>query len=539
MVMAFHRKYRPLRVSELDQEKVRKRFEKVLETGEVAQAYLFSGPRGTGKTSSARILAAVLNCDKNEKASVAMLEKDGKGLSKKRPVFAEPCGECDSCRAIRAGASTAVVEIDAASNRGIDDIRQLRDRVGLVPGDGLVSVYIIDEVHMLTKEAFNALLKTLEEPPRHVVFCLCTTEEHKLPDTVVSRCVKVGFARASSDEVARSFSRVMKDLGLKVEKEAAEMIAKMAEGSFRDAMNLLERFKGVEEKVTVTMVKEELGGGESVPVLFELMIEGQTKRALGVVEQLEASGAEPKWAARELVEMARERMVESIETGGEVGEYVELIEVMGKAFSRFSGVPIAMLPVEMAVVEYCLGREGGTGGQSKTVVEPNKIKRVEKEAEKKAAVGQKADKEPEAEHGKVENGGKDKSVSVLGRMTERFGVDEELVREKWSQVLQLVEKENHGLVTLLKRAKVDKVMGDQIGLVVGYKFHKEQLEQHRYLEIVERVLETVYGGRLKVKCLVESGRLPKELKEHENLSGKIEGDDASLAAAVEEVFGVS
>jgi len=202
--VSFYLKYRPQRVGELDLVSVRESLGRILKSGRFAHAYLFAGPKGTGKTSSARILAKVLNCvDNNGKPKN---QKTNKLKNKKETTqeLREPCGKCGSCKAIVGGSSMAVMEMDAASNRGIDDIRELRERVALAPAGGKYAVYVIDEVHMLTTEAFNALLKTLEEPPAHAVFVLCTTEVHKLPGTVVSRCTQVKFTKASRGEVVAS-----------------------------------------------------------------------------------------------------------------------------------------------------------------------------------------------------------------------------------------------------------------------------------------------------------------------------------------------
>ena len=177
---SFYLKYRPQTIADLDLKSVREFFARLVKSGKTHHAYLFAGPRGTGKTSAARILAKIINCDK------------GRG---------EPCNRCDACVAITRGNWPDLMEIDAASNRGIDDVRALRETVGLAPLRGRNKVYLIDEAHMLTPEAFNALLKTLEEPREEVVFILATTEPDKLPETVVSRCIRVNFNRASKEEL--------------------------------------------------------------------------------------------------------------------------------------------------------------------------------------------------------------------------------------------------------------------------------------------------------------------------------------------------
>src|SRR3712207_2287970 len=211
-----YRKWRPRRFGGIvGQEPVVRTLRRAIETGRVAHAYLFSGPRGTGKTSTAKVLAMGLNCEKGPTP--------------------EPDGTCESCRAIINNSSLDVLEMDAASNRGIDEIRDLRDRVNLAPAQGRVKVYIIDEVHMLTTEAFNALLKMLEEPPEHVVFVLATTEKHKVLPTIVSRCQSFDFRQPGVSLLAEKLREIAVAEGIRAEPEALTIIAREGRGSFRDA----------------------------------------------------------------------------------------------------------------------------------------------------------------------------------------------------------------------------------------------------------------------------------------------------------------
>ncbi len=536
----FRRLYRPSRVSELDQKRVREFFEGVLKSGRISSAYLFTGPKGTGKTSTARILAAVLNCEKNEK------------LETEQGRLQEPCGKCEMCMAIRKGRSTAVVEIDAASNRGIDDVRQLRERVGLMPTEGRRAVYIVDEVHMLTKEAFNALLKTLEEPPEHVVFCLCTTEEEKLPGTIISRCTRVGYTRATKEEIVRSLRRVIKkeklDRKLVNEEEVLEAIAGSADGSFRDAIKVLEQVAD-EEKIELADVLAVVGTGVGgVDRLMMMMEEGRVREALEVVEEMEMAGADMKLVSKRLVALAMERLRMGVRREGKVeGKMVELIEVVSKAFSRFGQVPIPALPVEMAVVEYGLKYSSeveevddvGKEGEKETEGEVDKeemgaegLQSVDKEI-----IGSKRKKvEKKLEKNKNETSGTNKVKKKSKSLMVELKLEE--VKKNWGKVLAAVEKENHGLVTVLKRAEVCECGEDGIGLVVSYKFHKEQLEQQRYLSVMERVVEEVFGSRVKLNFRVEKGRkISPEMASHDNVTAVVPREDQDLIETVEEVFG--
>src|ERR671917_1059285 len=236
--VSLYRKWRPRTFDTIvGQEPVVRTLRRAIETDRVAHAYLFSGPRGTGKTSTAKVLAMGLNCE--------------------RGPTPEPDGSCESCRAIVNNSSLDVVEMDAASNRGIDEIRDLRDRVNLAPVAGRVKVYIIDEVHMLTAEAFNALLKMLEEPPEHVVFVLATTEKHKVLPTIISRCQSFDFRRPSVETLSEKLNEISKAEGIAVEPAALTVIAREGRGSFRDAEGLLDQLSSFAEgEITTGMVRE-------------------------------------------------------------------------------------------------------------------------------------------------------------------------------------------------------------------------------------------------------------------------------------------
>jgi DNA polymerase III subunit gamma/tau len=246
---------------------------RAIETDRVSHAYLFSGPRGTGKTSTAKVLAMGLNCEKGPTA--------------------EPDGTCDSCRAIVGNSSLDVLEMDAASNRGIDEIRDLRDKVNLAPAAGRVKVYIIDEVHMLTAEAFNALLKMLEEPPEHVVFVLATTEIHKVLPTIISRCQSFDFRRPGIETLTEKLAEISEAEGIEVEPEALTVIAREGRGSFRDAEGLLDQLSSFSEgRITASMVRELLGGvgPEALIETTYALSERRAADALLVVDRLTGEG---------------------------------------------------------------------------------------------------------------------------------------------------------------------------------------------------------------------------------------------------------
>jgi DNA polymerase-3 subunit gamma/tau len=309
-----YRKWRPRRFSEVvGQEPVVRTLSRAIETGRVVHAYLFSGPRGTGKTSTAKVLAMGLNCIKGPTP--------------------EPDGTCESCRAIINNSSLDVVEMDAASNRGIDEIRDLRDRVNLAPVAGRMKVYIIDEVHMLTPEAFNALLKMLEEPPEHVVFALATTEKHKVLPTIISRCQGFDFRRPGVETLVKKLAEIAEAEGIPVEPEALTVIAREGRGSFRDAEGLLDQLSSFGEgRITAAMVRELLGsvGPEALLETTAALHERRAADALRVVDRLSNEGRDLGQFVGELLSHLRTLMllphapeVALAEVGAEEGEALE------------------------------------------------------------------------------------------------------------------------------------------------------------------------------------------------------------------------
>lgn len=286
--VALYRKWRPQGFDSLvGQEAVRTALTNALETGRIAHAYLFAGPRGTGKTSTAKILAKAVNCEHGPTPN--------------------PCNECQNCVRINDGTSMDVFEIDAASNRGIDEIRDLREKVAFAPVNGRYKVYIIDEVHMLTTEAFNALLKTLEEPPPHVIFILATTEPHKIPATIHSRCQRFDFKRVTDSDIVKRLREVADGSGIAADDDALQLIAVQADGGIRDALSLLDQCGVMAECVSAETVRSVLGivGREALRELVKAVGEGNVPKSLELLEALLAGGKDVKQIITELAEYLR------------------------------------------------------------------------------------------------------------------------------------------------------------------------------------------------------------------------------------------
>ncbi len=295
---ALYRKYRPQSFSDVvGQDHITKTLKNELDCGKIVHAYLFTGTRGTGKTTCAKILAKAVNC-----------------LS---PINGDPCGECEICRMVAADEATDIVEMDAASNNGVDDIRELREQVNFSPAACKYRVYIIDEVHMLSGAAFNALLKTLEEPPEHVVFILATTEVHKLPATILSRCQRFDFRRIDSAEIVGRLKYVANEEGLTLTDDAATLIASAADGGMRDALSILDLCASHSSDITEDTVANvcSMAGGDYLIKMADLIKNGATEQALTLIDELHNSSVDMLRLLSELTNHFRDLMIVKVVKG--------------------------------------------------------------------------------------------------------------------------------------------------------------------------------------------------------------------------------
>ena len=354
MSEVFYRKWRPKRLDEVvGQEPVTRTLRQAVALGRVAHAYLFCGPRGTGKTSTARILAKAVNC-----------------LS---PQEGEPDNSCDICLSINEGRALDLIEIDAASNRGIDDIRDLSEKVHFTPNQARLKVYIIDEVHMLTEYAFNALLKTLEEPPDHAIFVLATTEVQKVPLTVISRCQRFDFRRIAVGDMVDKLAQLSRDEGVVVDDEALELISRSASGSLRDAENILEQVVvSYGSPVTEEHVRDllELGNDEAALELVGHIIACDVRGGLRVINEVADQGSDLRQLHRGVMEYLRgvlliktdagiaarfpREVVATLRSQADTASVDRLVQTL----KTFAGVQLqrdasSPLPLELAVVESC------------------------------------------------------------------------------------------------------------------------------------------------------------------------------------------
>jgi len=497
--MAFYLTYRPQKIADLDLKIVRELLGEILGSKNIPHAFLFVGPKGTGKTSSARIVAKSLNC---------VGKKKNKG---------EPCNKCEMCKAISQARAIDLIEIDAASNRGIDDIRDLREKIKLAPAQAKKKIYIIDEVHMLTNQAFNALLKTLEEPPDHAMFVLCTTEPHKLPETIVSRCWRVDFNKATIEEVVRSLKKVVKGEKITIKDDDLKLIAGQVDGSFRDGVKILEQLAASSKKISSKKIKEWLEQGMAELNTDEWLVgvyKGEKEKALKELNKAVNKGMDVSKFILKILERLRQVLLKKWQVNVEGEDIVEMDDInkirslarlFDKAGQEVKYSMIEVLPLELAVMEWG-GAERDSDGDF-----------AEKTGEE--AVEKKTDK-VEIKYSKKQ-----------GRL------DIKQVEDKWKDVLAAMKPHNHSLEALLRATKPAGFDGKFLMLEVFYKFHKERLETDRYRQIVEEVASQILLTPVSIRYSL--AQKIKEIKETEasnvDITAKVDNDIINTA---EEIFGV-
>lgn len=538
MTQALYRKWRPQKWEDVsDQGHVIQTLRNAVAAERIGHAYLFSGPRGTGKTSVARLLAKAVNCLDENPAE-------------------RPCNHCQYCQAVSKGAFLDMIEIDAASNNGVDDVRDLREKINYSPNQGRYKVYIIDEVHMLSSQAFNALLKTLEEPPPHAIFVLATTEIHKIPATVLSRCQRHEFKRASVEAISLQLKEISKKEKIPADGEALTLIARQATGSFRDAISLLDQMASTGEKITLENTHAILGTAASQNVL-ELVDAIQKNQASDGLNQLHAAldaGTDPRVLARQVVEYLRALLLIKLGNPEQADLSKETHKLADMHAAAFSNRQVLNMIREFNAAatdtrggwQPALSLELALAG---VMIEPEEHKKAVSIQDANSVVKEmvKLDKQEKPLVSKMES-----RKSGIDKPTTRVKINSESITEpiaadsldenkdmdsqaltrlkkEWQNIKKSVRQADPNLQAGLNSIKEYKVKEGVLFLIYGTDDILKKIYSDEFVTIVQKTILEFTQLDLKVSCMVMTadGKISAEVKPGSllaaglNLGGKI------------------
>ncbi len=527
--MVFYRKYRSQKIDELDSTHVRQSILSIL-SKEPPHAFLFTGPKGLGKTSAARIVAKAVNCEK--KKQEAGSKNQGEKKSKESNKI-EPCNKCEQCVSITNGMNMDVMEIDAASNRGIDEIRDLREKIWLAPLSASKKVYIIDEVHMLTTEAFNALLKTIEEPPDHAMFVLCTTEPQKVPATIISRCFHVQFNLATEDEIVRSIKRIVIGEKMSIDDDVLPLIAQRSEGGFRDAAKILEELslKSNEKKITKESFEKLYKTSTILLKVMDFLAAlkaRDTKSGLQVVTELVNEGVDLKFFIAETLMDLHKKLLINLGVGTEqtsqlpvnlrfeVNEIKSLSELLNKAYQEMKFAVLPQLPLELAIIEFIDSEKTLLSGAKQKAGDEVTVATLRKEVGgklmAKALYGNVIAKPGNSRSPTSQNVAADdkkkisETVIELMHVPANGEVTKEWMDALWKGIIEEMRKYNHTIAGVLRGCRIvsyDNLPAGRQGklLVIGaaYEFHKERLDDKKARQSLRSVCKMLTGNDVEIE----------------------------------------
>ncbi len=484
MTQALYNKWRPQKWDEIvGQQHVVQTLRNAVVGDRVAHAYLFAGPRGTGKTTAARLLAKAVNCLNEDPA-------------------ARPCNECAHCVAVNESRFLDLIEIDAASNTSVEDVRDLRDKINFTPNQGTYKVYIIDEVHMLSTAAFNALLKTLEEPPAHAIFILATTEMHKIPATVLSRCQRHEFRRVPLDDIVGQLKHIVEAEKLTAEPEALTLIARQSAGGMRDAISLLDQMASTGKEITLGLTQTVLGTATSQTViaLVSAVLDREPAAGMNAIHTALDSGTDSRRLARQVVDYLRALLLIQMGNASQVdlaadtlaqaerharafssSDVLRMIKAFNIAAADLRGGWQPSLPLELALAEVMEMPAAAAPTESR----PAAKALVEKKAEKLAS---KPAKETE------------KHVEVIGNVTL------EQLTKAWKQIRALIKPQSPSLDGLLNSCRLLEVKNGILVIGFSSELLRSKVDMPEQMEITRKAIVEVCGGELSVKCVITNAK---------------------------------
>jgi DNA polymerase-3 subunit gamma/tau len=520
----FYRKWRPQTFSEVaGQEHVIQTLLNAIKSGRIAHAYLFCGPRGIGKTSTARILAKAVNCQS--------------------PVGGEPCNKCDSCLSVNKGNALDIIEIDEASNRGIDDMNDLKERVNYSPNILRYKVYIIDEVHMITREGANAFLKTLEEPPPHVIFILATTDPHKIISTITSRCQRFDFHRLSSSAVISRLTHICGKEGISLDPESFKLIARATTGSLRDATNLLEQLitqYGTNIELAQAQAMLGISGDSRIGELARYIIAKDVSSGLKVINAVAADGLDLRQFNRELVDYLRQLLLAKSGSAemidATVDDLAEIQKLAGSAsldyllntVKLFSSIDLRLdsyspLPLELALVESVLSQhnkekaaepQGNREWQyQRPTPPPSKTVKPIEQARPSSLVNKPSKVAESTTPDYASDPAEQPALSEPLKMEDPS--DLEYLRTHWKDFINSMRGEgSQGNLDARLRHACEPVEIDGQVLKLGFyhEFHKNYIDNRKYLHLIEKKLKEVFGHTYTIACTMMPQGQKSELK---------------------------
>ncbi|KKQ27451.1 MAG: polymerase III, subunit gamma and tau protein [Candidatus Magasanikbacteria bacterium GW2011_GWC2_37_14] len=518
-IMALYHLYRPQKFSDVvAQEHIIKTITNQIATEKVAHAYLFSGSRGTGKTTTARLLAKALNCQ----------NRKGKDF--------EPCNTCSSCEEISSARSIDVIEIDAASHTGVDNVREnIIDSAQFRPSNSKYKIFIIDEAHMLSTAAFNALLKTLEEPPEYVIFILATTEMHKLPETIISRCQRFDFHKLDFAQSKKFLEKIAKEEGIKIDREVIERIIIKSEGAARDAISLLDQListgeKNIDSKIASLVLP--ITSTEKSLEMLEYLVNKDVKNSITLLNNLVESGINLLQYSHEIIELLHlcliykankqitasnlnldEKTIKEIRKIAEQINDLEIINLLDILISRrqqIKNAPLPQLPLEMGIFAWCQNNmthetnSMNPGTDNKKQITDN----IKKDT---------FDTEP------IKKTISERVTEKVKELVNKTVLSKEDALEHWPKFLQAVEKQFPSLSFILKMAEFKETKNNNFIIAVGYSFHREKIMEKNCQHNLEEILENIYQTKIHLEPIVV---------ENNNLNATADNELIDLASSI-------